>query len=178
MSFLMSSHRAAEHADHVALGIPEHPERETLEDLLGTHQAFGAHAFGRGERLLDVGHRDVEGQVAFPAGRRLPNAPADPDAVLAKVLLTGDGPVAELLVDVELPVEEVAVEPASASPSLPTISKCTTERPIPRSLPLVTPRCLPSDGPNNRNSSRSVWQSVSSREPMNLEEPIGYRVVR
>src|SRR5206468_922852 len=59
-------------ADQVALGILELPELDHVHDRLRTHDAGAAEALRHRERLLDVRHRDVEGDVALvpvrPAG--------------------------------------------------------------------------------------------------------------
>src|SRR5256885_13171463 len=56
-------------ADQVALGILELPELDHVHDRLRTHDAGAAEALRLRERLLDVRHRAVEGDVALvPVG--------------------------------------------------------------------------------------------------------------
>src|SRR3954466_2327777 len=52
-------------ADHVALGIGEEADHQALHHLVWPHHPRRPLAFGPGERLLDVGHLDIEGDVAL-----------------------------------------------------------------------------------------------------------------
>ena len=72
---------------------------------VGTHHPRAAQALRLGQRLLDVGHLDVEGHVALVALGPTGDAAADPDAVVAEVALAVDDPVAHRVVGVDLPLE-------------------------------------------------------------------------
>src|SRR2546421_5066670 len=96
-------------ADHVALGIRELAQRDLAHDVLGAHDPLAAEALGLLQRLLDVRHLDVEGDVAFVAVGPLPDAAADPDAVAARVALARDHPVLHRVVGLDLPAEELGV---------------------------------------------------------------------
>jgi Anticodon binding domain len=66
-------------ADQVAFGVGELGDLDTLGDLLGAHHAGAAETLGLGERGLDVGHLDVEGDVAAVALRALADTAAEFD---------------------------------------------------------------------------------------------------
>src|SRR5690242_5200834 len=64
-------------AYEVALRVGELAERDHAHDLLGPHHALAAEALRLRECLLDVGHGDVERDVAAVALRALADAAAD-----------------------------------------------------------------------------------------------------
>ena len=112
-------------------GSVKRPITRPSHHLVRAHHPRRPLAFGLGERLLDVGHLNVEGDVAFVALGPGGNALADADAVRIDVSFARDRPVLELVVRVDVPAEEVRVEALQASsPSLPVTSKCTTGCPI------------------------------------------------
>ena len=56
--------RSASDADQVALGVGELADYQACRRPFGTHLAFAAQALGFGQGGLDVGHADVEDDVA------------------------------------------------------------------------------------------------------------------
>src|SRR5262249_55027053 len=97
-------------ADQVALRIRELAEGDHAHDLLGAHDARAAEALGLLQRLLDVGHRDVEGDVALVPVRPLADAAADAEVAVGRLVVARrDHPVLELVVRVDVPAEELAV---------------------------------------------------------------------
>src|SRR5436190_10218301 len=111
--------RGLDDADNVALGIVEQSDLDPLRHAFGPHDPRPAEALGLGERRLDVGDLDVEGDVAGVALRSHPDAAADPDAVGVEVALPLDDPVVHRVVRVELPSEQVRVVGAELVPVLP-----------------------------------------------------------
>jgi 6-phosphogluconolactonase (cycloisomerase 2 family) len=101
--------RRLKQPDQVPLRIGELPQRDALHDRLGAHRAPAAEALGLGERLLDVGHLDVEGHVAPVAVGPLPDPAGDPDAVGGYVVLALDEAVVHRIVGVGLPAEQLRV---------------------------------------------------------------------
>src|SRR4051794_12118618 len=81
-------------------------------DRVGPHPAGPAEHFGLLERLLDVGHADVEGDVTVVALHAAADPSRDPDSVARRVALdervvhSGDRGAR-----VEVPPEELAVIP-------------------------------------------------------------------
>ena len=64
--------------DEVALRVGELAEDDHAHDVLGAHHALPAEALGLLQRLLDVRHGDVEGDVPAVALGALADAAADP----------------------------------------------------------------------------------------------------
>src|SRR5205814_3776337 len=79
-------------------------------DLVRAHHACAAHALGLGQRRLDVGDLDIEGDVAAVALWPGADAAADPDAIRVRVPLTrGHRVVRRSHLLAELPAEELRV---------------------------------------------------------------------
>ena len=71
---------------------------------------FATELVGLGQRRLDIGNLDVEGDVALVAlGHVAGDAAADPDPILAQVLLPIDRAVVHRVVGVDLPAEQLGV---------------------------------------------------------------------
>ena len=103
----------------MALRVGELAQLNGVHHLLGTHHAGPTEALGLRERGLDVGHRDVEGDVAAVALGPSRDASADPHAVRARVPVALDDPVPHRIAGVDLPSEEVCVVALKLPPVLP-----------------------------------------------------------
>src|SRR6266516_6257919 len=104
-------------ADQVALGILELPELDHVRDRLRTHDAGAAEALCLRERLLDVRHRDVDGDVALVPVRPAGDAAADARPVRRLIPLPSHHSVVHRVVGVDLPPEELGV----VAPQLVTV---------------------------------------------------------
>jgi len=92
------------------LGIEALPEHERAHDRLRPEHPRPTEALGPGQRRLDVGHLDVERDVAAVALRAAGDPPADADAVAVEVAVALHQAVAHVVVGVDLPVEQLTVE--------------------------------------------------------------------
>ena len=105
--------------DDSPLGIGEPAEREPdAGDLGRPEQARAAEFVGLHQRGLDVGNANVESDQAIGARLSLADVAADPDAVLAEVVLTSDGGVAERVVEIDLPTEQLREKARELRPIL------------------------------------------------------------
>src|SRR5712691_2060450 len=106
-------------ADHVTLGVVEETDHDHVHRLLRAHDARPAEALGLRERSLDVGHQDVEGDVAWISVRPLSDAAADSDAFRGDVAFARHHPVLHRVVSVDLPPEQLGVVALQLLPVLP-----------------------------------------------------------
>src|SRR5918994_7711113 len=97
-------------ADQVPLGVVEEADLGAVRHLVRTHHPRPAEALGLGERGLDVGNLDVEGDVAVVSLRPGSDAAPDPDPVGVDVPLALHDSVFHRVVGVDLPPEEAGVE--------------------------------------------------------------------
>jgi hypothetical protein len=94
----------------VALRIEELADLDVRAgDAVRAHNAGPAELRRSRERGLHVRDLDVEGQVAVVAGRGPAHAAADPGTVGVGVALARDDPVAQRVVGVDLPAEQLGV---------------------------------------------------------------------
>src|SRR5215210_9384799 len=152
-------HSVFDEADHVALGIAELAELDHVHDLLRAHDPLATEALGLGEGCLDVGNRDVEGDVAFVAGRPAGDAAADARiAVGREVAVARHHPVVHLVVGVDLPVEELGV----VLPQLVSVLANDLEVDY-RLTHVLSFRCTPTKTAGRQKTHRREWRT--SRAP-------------